>query len=731
MNMAYVIYSALIIVSAAVIVSAVLYFRRKRETVVGLPVKLVSLFAVLAAGIIAAGYMNFRQFRNFYQKEIENQLLSIADLKVSELVQWRNERIADGNVFYDNKAFNNLYGRFLSNTDDTDTKKQIYSWLNNVCSSYNYEQVLLLNSAGKKLISINNKQNIPDGQWAGYLNEAGRLKKSVLTDLHRVSPGSPVHLAVIVPVVNAYEINRISGFIVMVINPELYLYPFLKKWPTSSKTAETLLVRRDGDDVLYLNELRFRDNTALNFRIPLSETEKPAVMAVLGKEGVFEGTDYRGRSVVSALRSVPESGWFLVARVDTSEVNRPVKVRYYAMILIIAALVSAMGAVFWIIWRRRNEKFYREQYKITEELRVSEERFKNVFEHAPIGKSLTTTEGKININQAFCTMLGYSRDELEGLTWMEITHPDDIEFTQRNIDSLINGENEFARFQKRYMHKNGSTVWTDVSSYLQRGKSGEPLYFITAANDITARKLAEEERQKLIEELERSNYELQQFAYVASHDLQEPLRMISSYLQLIERRYMDKLDNDANDFIKFAVDGANRLQSLIVGLLEFSRIKTSGKEFREVDVNRILNKVLTDIELQVNESGAVIEREKMPVINGDEAQIFRLFQNIIQNGIKFRREGVKPHITISFEKSGKEYIFIIKDNGIGIEEQYFERIFIIFQRLHTREEYPGTGIGLSICKRIVERHGGRIWIESKQGEGSSFCFTIPENNAHD
>ena len=207
--------------------------------------------------------------------------------------------------------------------------------------------------------------------------------------------------------------------------------------------------------------------------------------------------------------------------------------------------------------------------------------------------------------------------------------------------------------------------------------------------------------------------------------------MISSYLQLIERRYMDKLDNDANDFIKFAVDGANRLQSLIVGLLEFSRIKTSGKEFREVDVNRILNKVLTDIELQVNESGAVIEREKMPVINGDEAQIFRLFQNIIQNGIKFRREGVKPHITISFEKSGKEYIFIIKDNGIGIEEQYFERIFIIFQRLHTREEYPGTGIGLSICKRIVERHGGRIWIESKQGEGSSFCFTIPENNAHD
>ncbi len=230
---------------------------------------------------------------------------------------------------------------------------------------------------------------------------------------------------------------------------------------------------------------------------------------------------------------------------------------------------------------------------------------------------------------------------------------------------------------------------------------------------------------KAFKELERSNAELQQFAYVASHDLQEPLRMISSYLQLIEHRYKDKLDADGNEFINFAVNGANRMQSLIIGLLEYSRVGTHGNSFVEVNVSSLLDKVLKDLEVQINETGAVVIYEEMPVITADESQISRLFQNLIQNAVKFRREDINPRIMITFEKKGKDFEFCVKDNGIGIENQYFDRIFAIFQRLHTQDEYPGTGIGLSLCKKIVERHGGKIRIESQYGEGSSFYFIIP------
>jgi signal transduction histidine kinase len=246
------------------------------------------------------------------------------------------------------------------------------------------------------------------------------------------------------------------------------------------------------------------------------------------------------------------------------------------------------------------------------------------------------------------------------------------------------------------------------------------------SREIAKRRAAETANRLFTEELARSNVDLQQFAYVASHDLQEPLRMISSYLQLIERRYKDKLDDDANIFIHYAVDGANRLQALIGGLLEFSRVRTHGKAFAAVDIGEVLDGVCRDLQPLIVEAGATVRYDRMPIIVGDAAQITRLFQNLLQNGLKFRREGTPPVIEVRAESKAGAMVFSVHDNGIGIEPQYFERIFTIFQRLHTREEYPGTGIGLSICKRIVERHGGNIRLESKPASGTSFYFSIPD-----
>jgi signal transduction histidine kinase len=245
--------------------------------------------------------------------------------------------------------------------------------------------------------------------------------------------------------------------------------------------------------------------------------------------------------------------------------------------------------------------------------------------------------------------------------------------------------------------------------------------------DITERKKALEHLKEAMKELKRSNEELQQFAYISSHDLQEPLRTITSFTQLLQMRYKGKFDSDADEFMEYTVEAAIRMKAQIEGLLEYSRVGTKGGEFKPVDMNEILNTTIQNLDSLINKSKSNMIIDELPTVMGDPNQLQRVFQNLISNAIKFRKNEEPPLIHISSNKDlyNKEYIFSIKDNGIGIEEQYSERIFTIFQRLHTREVYKGTGIGLSIVKRIIERHGGRIWVESEYGKGSTFYFTIP------
>jgi PAS domain S-box-containing protein len=248
-------------------------------------------------------------------------------------------------------------------------------------------------------------------------------------------------------------------------------------------------------------------------------------------------------------------------------------------------------------------------------------------------------------------------------------------------------------------------------------ETDEGVFVLASVVDISARKRAEEE-------LHRSNAELERFAYVASHDLQEPLRMVGNYVQLLGKRYKGKLDADADEFIGFALDGALRMQRLIEDLLAYARVSSRGAELAPTDANAALGHALASLKLATEEAQATVTHDPLPVVPADQSQLEHVFLNLIGNALKFHGSA-HPVIHVTAARQDSEWLFSVRDNGIGIEPQYFDRIFVIFQRLHGREAYPGTGIGLAITKRIIERHRGRIWLESKPGTGSTFFFTLP------
>jgi light-regulated signal transduction histidine kinase (bacteriophytochrome) len=247
---------------------------------------------------------------------------------------------------------------------------------------------------------------------------------------------------------------------------------------------------------------------------------------------------------------------------------------------------------------------------------------------------------------------------------------------------------------------------------------------VSRDEEIAERKQVEKRLKQSLEELARSNTDLEQFAYVASHDLQEPLRMVTGYTQLLARRYKGHLDADADEFIAYAVDGATRMQRLLNDLLAYSRVSTRGADFQSTDCEEVLAQTLTNLKVMMEESEAVVTHDPLPTVIADEVQLGQLFQNLIGNALKFHG-AEPPRVHVSVVQQDREWVFSVCDNGIGIDPAYVERIFVIFQRLHSQQQYPGTGIGLAICKKIVERHGGRIWVESEPGKGATFYFTLP------
>jgi PAS domain S-box-containing protein len=358
-----------------------------------------------------------------------------------------------------------------------------------------------------------------------------------------------------------------------------------------------------------------------------------------------------------------------------------------------------------------------------ERLEESEHRFRTYFDMGMVGFAETSLEkGWVRVNDELCRMLGYSKEEIVRLTWTELTHPDDLGPDLARFEKLLSGESEGYSMEKRFIRGTGEIVHTIMSVRIRRKPDGSPDYFFAVIQDVSAQKALESQ-------LRRSNAELEQFAYVASHDLQEPLRNVTNYTQLFERRFGPQLPDEGREFLDIVIDSAKRASALIRDLLAFSRIAAQTEEAVPTEMDRVLEEVLHDLAATLQAAEATVAFDPLPRVMAAPGPLAHLLQNLIGNAVKYRAPGRRPEIRISAERRHADWIVTVRDNGIGIAPEYFERVFMIFKRLHTQDAYEGTGIGLAICKRIVERFGGSIWVESVPGEGSAFRFTLPAAGA--
>jgi PAS domain S-box-containing protein len=582
-------------------------------------------FAAALLGLTVGGGWFYRSEQRRLQAEAETELTILAQSKIERIVWWRAERLADASVIVDNTFLAQDLARLLAG-NEPGVAEELLPYFRAYSRAYHYADILFVDALGAPRLSLSGARAQMHEEAARAMVEAIRTGRPVLSDVHAGPGGLPAHLDVVAPIWSgAGETRRAIGAVVLRVAAQAFLFPLIQSWPTPSRSAETLLVRREGDSVLFLNELRHRKDTALTLRIPLSREDVPAVMAVRGKEGVVRGTDYRGVDVLSYVGPVPGSPWHIVAKMDAAEALAAWRQRAILIagmtaclaawvVTLTLALMQRQRAAHYgslIVAREQAErdlqkseaftravldnlpvgiavnsvdptvtfhymndnfaKFYRtsrerledsdtfweavyedseareatkkrvladcasggpdrmhwedialsrsgqettyisarnipipgeplmistvwdvtERKRSEEALRASEDKFKYVFEHSQLGKSITLPSGEISVNRALCEMLGYSEEELRDRTWQEITHPEDIAITQAQVDALLTGQTDSARFIKRYLHKNGSVVWADVATSLRRDPTGRPLYFMTSLSDITERKRAE------------------------------------------------------------------------------------------------------------------------------------------------------------------------------------------------------------------------------------------------
>lgn len=686
----------------------------------------VMIFALLVIFIAVISLYSIHEENKNIKENTRLKLISIADLKINQINSWRNERLIDGKAIFYNTAFIQEFKRICQNSSNKDSYQKLLPYLRQFFES-NYYSIVITDNKFVPKINLNYEKNELNIFDRSLMKEALEGRRIILSDITMEDDTEDIHLNLIVPLIDG---DSEAGVVLLKINPQYFLFPYINTWPVPSYSAESLIFERLADSVLFLNQLRYNKKAALRLKIPVTRTEVVAVQGALGLVGFREGVDYRGNSVLAFIKRIPGTKWMIVTKIDSEEVyasSRGKTTLIYTILIIISCF---SGAVVFLYLKNQTKTQYSlllenelEKEKVKNNLEASELKFASLFnsmkEGVAIHKVILNESAEpidyvlIEINPAFEKNTGISIEKAKGALASKLYGAETAPYLKEFSDVALTGQQyEF------------ETYFAPLNRHFRISvTSPGHLMFATIFLDISEIKESEQKLKNTINSLEQSNKELEQFAYVASHDLQEPLRMVSSFTQLLQKKYKNQLSEEADGYIHYAVDGAARMQILINDLLEYSRVTRKGKPFEQVDTFSVLGRAIANLRKKIEECHAIISNGELPSIIADEGQIARLLQNLIDNSIKYKGDDA-PIIYIAASENENEWIFSVKDNGIGIDQEYYQRIFEIFERLHSSSKYPGTGIGLAICKKIVERHGGRIWVQANDDIGVTFYFTI-------
>jgi PAS domain S-box-containing protein len=492
------------------------------------------IFILLAAGILTGGYFAYRHYEKNYRAEVEHQLSAVAELKVDQLVQWRKERLGDANVFYKNDAFSDLIRRYFKNPTDADAKRRIQVWMGQHSMVKTYNRICFHDVTGTERISFPEEKIHTPLIFSVRSAEVLKSGKVEFQDFYRDENDKKVYLTIFVPILDEYDKGKMLGILALRIDPTQYLYPMIEKWPMPSRTSETLILRRDGNDAFFLNELRFQKNSALNLRIPLSETNRLGVKAVLGQEGIIEGVDYRGVPVIGEVRAVPDSPWFLVARMDMEEVYSSLRERLWLMAVLVGALLVGAGASIGLVWHQQRTRFNLEQYKSVEALRDLEGIIDTVRE--PL-IALDQELRVVKVSRSFYEFFKVKPEETVGLLIYDLGNKQwDIPKLRELLETILPQKASFDNYEVEHDFVTiGRRTMLLNARQIERGLGKERIILL-AIEDITERKEIEAGLEKTRKELvviKQSADEASEFSENIINTVREPLLSLDQDLRVV------------------------------------------------------------------------------------------------------------------------------------------------------------------------------------------------------